>query len=105
MATDAPPREGEVVTLLTGASRHITITSGSMVLIRSGDRECFGAIVRKIKGNYAQLTFTPRTAPREVPLGLILSSVGDEPATLDLSSIPRYQPEPTVTPRRRRVRG
>ena len=94
------------VTLLLGASQSITIGPGSTVLIEESDGEAFGAGIVRIDDCYAELTFTPVSKPRKVPLGMIVCSVGDESATMDLSSIPAYQPAPNVAPyRSRRVKA
>lgn len=96
----------EQVTLILGASGSITIAPGSMVLVEEDEGEAYGAVVTRIKDCYAELTFTPRGKPRNIPLGMIVCSVGDESATMDLSSIPEYQPTPTVAPyRSRRVKA
>lgn len=96
----------EQVTLLLGASQSITIGSGSTVLVEEGEGEVFGAVVARIDDCYAELTFTPPSKPRKVPLGMIVCSVGDESATMDLSSIPEYQPTPNIAPyRSRRVKA
>lgn len=100
MPTAAKPESPEVVLTLGAKTAPMKIGQGSMVLVRSGERESFGAMVEQIEGLYAHLTFTPRRAPRKVPLGCILSSVG-ESASMDMSSVPRYQPDPTVAPRRK----
>lgn len=94
---------GESVCLLLGSTQRILVRSGSMVLIRSGERESYGAVIVSIKGNWVHLTFTPRGAARKVPLGTVIASVGEGADTLDLSSVPRFQPDPTSAPRRRRV--
>lgn len=96
----------ERVTLFLGASQTITIGPGSTVLVDEGEGDAFGAVVVRIEDCYAELTFTPLSKPRKVPLGMIVCSVGDESATMDLSSIPEYQPTPNVAPyRSRRVRA
>lgn len=96
----------ERVTLLLGASQSITVGPGSTVLIEEGEGEAFGAVIVRIEDCYAELTFTPHGKPRKVPLGMIVCSVGDESATMDLSSIPEYQPTPNVAPyRSRRVKA
>lgn len=73
-----------------------------MVLVRQGENDAYGAVIVKVAGCSAWLTFTPKGASRRVPLGMIICSTDAGPATLDLSSIPRYQPTPTVTPYRSR---
>lgn len=89
-----------------GASRSITVRPGSMVIIRKGENDAYGAVIVKIAGCTAWLTFTPEGEERVIPLGMILCSTDAGPATLDLSSVPRYQPNPTVTPyRSRRVQA
>lgn len=94
------------VTLLLGASHSITVGPGSMVLVEEGDGDAFGAVIVRIEDCYVELTFTPPSKPRKVPLGMIVCSVGDESATMDLSSIPEYQPTPSVAPyRSRRVKA
>lgn len=100
VATDERSKK---VRLRLGASRHIDIEPGSMVLVRDGE-DTYGAMVRKIVGVTAHLTFTPEGRPEDVPLGLIVCAVA-KPATMNLSSVPRYQPEPSATPRRRKGRG
>lgn len=96
----------ERVTLLLGASRSITIGPGSMVLIEESEGEAYGAVVVRVEECQVELTFTPLEKPRKVPLGMIVCSVGDESATMDLSSIPEYQPTPNVAPyRSRRVKA
>lgn len=96
----------ERVTLLLGASQSITIGPGSAVLVEEEEGEAFGAVVVRIDDCYAELTFTPPSKPRKVPLGMIVCSVGDESATMDLSSISEYQPTPNVAPyRSRRVKA
>lgn len=97
-----PPAE-PVTRVMLGASRFIEISKGAMVLVRIGDDPPFGAMVAKVEQTSALLTFTPPGAPRRVPLGCVLCSVGAGDATVDLSSVPRYQPQPTVIPRRRRL--
>ena len=94
------------VTLLLGASQSITVGPGSMVLVEEGEGNAFGAVIVRVEDCYAELTFTPPSKPRKVPLGMIVCSVGDESATMDLSSIPEYQPTPSVAPyRSRRVKA
>ena len=94
------------VTLLLGASQSITVGPGSMVLVDEGEGEAFGAVIVQIEDCTAKLTFTPPGKPRNIPLGMIVCSVGDESATMDLSSIPEYQPTPNVAPyRSRRVKA
>lgn len=94
------------VTLLLGASQSITIGPGSTVLVEEGEGDAFGAVVVRIVDCYAELTFTPISKPRKVPLGMIVCSVGDGSATMDLSSIPEYQPTPNAAPyRSRRVKA
>lgn len=89
-----------------GASRSITVSPGSMVLVRKGKNDSYGAVIVKVAGSTAWLTFTPQGEERTVPLGMILCSTDTGPATLDLSSVPRYQPNPTVAPyRSRRVQA
>lgn len=96
----------ERVTLLLGASQSITVGPGSTVLVDDGNDEAFGAVIVCIEDCYAELTFTPPSKPRKVPLGMIVCSVGDESATMDLSSIPEYQPTPNIAPyRSRRVKA
>lgn len=96
----------EQVTLLLGASQSITVGPGSVVLIEEGEGEAFGAVIVRIQDCTVDLTFTPHGKPRNVPLGMIVCSVGDESATMDLSSIPAYQPTPNVAPyRSRRVKA
>lgn len=73
-----------------------------MVLVRQGENDSYGAVIVKVTGCTAWLTFVPHGAPRKVPLGMILCSTDAGPATLDLSSVPRNQPIPTVTPYRSR---
>lgn len=102
MTKQSAPPQSVVVRL--GASRSITVGPGSMVLIRHGERDSYGAVITSIRGCSAYLTFTPPGKPRRVPLGMILCAVdpGSGPATLDLSSVPRDQPSPTVAPQRSR---
>lgn len=96
----------ERVTLLLGASQSLTVGPGSMVLVDEGEGEAFGAVIVRIEDCTAELTFTPHGKPRNIPLGMIVCSVGDESATMDLSSIPEYQPTPNVAPyRSRRVKA
>lgn len=90
------------VTLLLGASTRLTVGPGSTVLIEVTEGDAYGAVIVKIVDCEAHLTFTPPGRPRKVPLGLITCCVGDESAMLDLSSIPEYQPAPTVVPYRSR---
>ena len=77
-----------------------------MVLVRKGENDSYGAVIVKVTGCMAWLTFTPEGEERTVPLGMILCSTDTGPATLDLSSVPRFQPNPTVAPyRSRRVQA
>lgn len=93
------------VTLHLGASHSITVGPGSMVLVEESEGEAYGAVIVRIEDCYAELTFTPPQKPRKVPLGMIVCSVGAETATMDLSSIPEYQPTPNAAPyRSRRVK-
>lgn len=92
-------------TIRLGASRSITVEPGSMVLVRMEENDAYGAVIAKIAGCTAWLTFTPVGAPRVVPLGMILCSVDAGPAMLDPSSVPRHQPLPNRTPRRSRRRA
>lgn len=92
-----------------GASRSITVEPGSMVLVRQTGQPharngegAYGAVIAKIAGCSAWLTFTPVGCPRVVPLGMILCSVDPGPAMLDPSSVPRHQPKPQRVPQRRR---
>lgn len=104
-AASGEPRQGGAaarVRVRLGASRFIDIAPGAMVLVRHGDNDSFGAMVAKVERTSALLTFTPVHMPRRVPLGLILCAVGAGDATVDMSSVPRYQPEPTVVARRSR---
>lgn len=96
----------ETVTLLLGASQSITIGPGSMVLVEESEGEAYGAVVVRIVDCHVELTFTPVGKPRNVPLGLVVCSVGDPSATMNLSSIPEYQPTPNAAPyRSRRVKA
>lgn len=96
----------ESVIIRHGASKSITVAPGTMVLVRYRERQSYGAVIARITGCHAHLTFTPRDKPRKVPLGMVLAAVGAGDAMLDLSSVPRYQPHPTVAPRRsRRVKA
>ena len=96
----------ERVTLLLGASQSITVGPGSVVLIEESEGEAFGAVIERIQGCTVELTFIPPGKPRNVPLGMIACSAGDEPVTIDLSSVPAYQPAPNIAPyRSRRVKA
>ena len=102
---DAQTVEPESRTIRLGASRSITVGPGSMVLVRQGENESFGAVITFVGECHAELTFTPPGAPRTVPLGMILCSVDSGTDILDLSSIPPYQPLPNRTPRKKRRRA
>lgn len=92
----------ESTTILLGASMRLVVTPGRMVLVEEAEGDAFGAVLVEVVGCEAILTFTPPGRPRRVPLGTIVCSLGDKSATLDLSSIPEYQPAPTVVPYRSR---
>lgn len=97
-------RGADSLTITLGPVHTITVRVGAMVLVRSQERDCYGAVVQRIEGMHVNLTFTPRGERRRVLAGEILSAFNDQPATLDLSSVPQYQPDPQVTPRRRRAK-
>lgn len=94
------------LTLDLGGERR-TLTVGTVVLVRKADKDCYGAVIRRISGVTIHLTFTPHGEPRKVPAGMIIATIGSKtsPATLDLPSIPRYQPPASVAPRRRKGQG
>lgn len=98
-----PAPADDTRTIRLGASRSITVGRGSVVMVRWGGTGSYAAVVRKVAGATAWLTFTPRHAPRCVPLGMILCSANHKPAIVDVSSVPRHQPEPSEKPRRRRA--
>ena len=102
---DTPPAQEGKVAIRVGATRSIEVGVGSMVLVREGANNAYGAVIRRITGASAALTFTPKDMPRSVPLGMILCAADSTPATIDPSSVPRYQPEPSEKPRRRKDRG
>lgn len=91
---------------ILNGTQAVTVEPGALVLVRHGEDDSYGAVIVELRECTAALTFTPEGVPREVPLGMILCSIGgSEGATLDLSSIPEYQPNPTRTPRRSRRRA
>lgn len=97
MARSDPPG---FITVRMGASRSVTVGPGSLVIIQGAPP--YGAVIRRISGPYAELTFTPEGRERRVPLGLVTCSAKQTTATVDLSSVPRIQPAPTNTPQRSR---
>ena len=104
MATLAVTTSGSRRILI--GTQSVLVEPGTLVLVRYGEAESYGAVIADLDECTASLTFTPEGMPREVPLGMILCSVnGSGGATLDLSSIPEYQPPPTRTPRRSRRRA
>lgn len=88
------------VTLRLGASRSISLGPGSLVIVQ--DTPPYGAVIRRVRGAFADLTFTPEGRPRRVPLGLVTCSSNKATATVDPSSVPRFQPTPTNAPQRSR---
>lgn len=89
------------VQLENGARKLIRV--GTTVLVRDGDNDCYGAIVRDIKGKSILLTFTPYGRPRQVPPHCIISTLPERSTadTLDLPLVPEYQPFVSSMPRRR----
>lgn len=104
MVVNEPESEADDgrVTVLLGASSRFTVAPGSTVLVEESEGDSYGAVIVKIVGCEAFLTFTPVGRPRKVSLGAVVCCVGDGSDTLDLSSIPEYQPAPTVVPYRSR---
>lgn len=86
--------------LRLGAQRSLTISVGTVVLVRDQHEDCYGAVVSSIDGTYARLTFTPEGKPRRVPMGTILSTVSAKAEPLDPKALPRIQPPPNTVPRR-----
>ena len=104
-ANQAKRTRVESVVLRLGATRSITISVGTLVLVRDGANDSYGAVVSSLDGACARLTFTPEGKPRRVPMGKILGTASARKgATIDPSSVPRYQPEPTVIPRHRKAK-
>lgn len=102
---EGQPTDG-CATLLLGADASITVFPGSTILVQLPNNDTYGAVLVWADETTAELTFTPEGKPRKVPLGLVVCAVGDGSATIDLSSIPEYQPTPNTTPRRsRRVKA
>ena len=101
VAATRPPRRSILI-----GTQAVVIEPGTLVLVRSTDGDSYGAVIVDFDECTANLTFTPHGAPRRIPLGMILCTTGgSRGATLDLSSIPEYQPTPDRTPRRRRRRA
>lgn len=103
-ATTSTARPTSVV-LRLGATRSLTIAVGSVVLIRDGEDDSYGAVVSSLDGGCVRLTFTPEGKPRRVPMGMVLSTVSAKGEVVDPKSVPRFQPPPTEVPRRRKGEG
>lgn len=71
--------------------RVINVAPNLPVVAHDGHGRAFAAVVASVDAATAQLTFTPRWAPREIGLGMI-ESVGRKPVN-DIDSIPYYQEE------------
>lgn len=80
-----------------------TIRRGTMVLVRHGQLDCFGAVVAGVRDDMVHLTFTPHGAPRIVDPHLIISTLptGSKADILDVPLVPQYQPLVSIMPRRR----
>lgn len=102
MAGRTAQAEPPSAVLRLGSSRSLTVTVGAVVLIRDGEAGSFGAVVSSLVGASVRLTFTPKGKPRKVPVGMVLSTAPSDSGLVDPKSIPRFQPPPTVAPRRRR---
>lgn len=89
------------VTVRVAHGRSVTVSPGISVIVE-WDGGCFGAVVSSVAGIAARLTFTPKGAPRVVPVGAIIAASPVRDAIMALSQVPRYQPEPKLPLRRRR---
>ena len=87
---------GGRVSLLLGADQSISIGPGDMILVEETEGDAYGAVLVKVDGCWAELTFTPPGRPRRVPLGVIVCSISKKSDNIELSSIPDYQPAPTI---------
>ncbi len=102
------PRSPKQLTVWGEGPTPVTIRKGSVVLVRRDDpaAESFMAVVADIMSSgTARLTFTPKGAPRKVPVTNIVCCATPAHATMEeLALVPRYQPEVTVQVRRRQRR-
>lgn len=95
--------EGTVTTTLLLGGEQRTLFVGATVLVRKGERDCYGAVIAGFRGSIVDLTFTPHGEAQSVPAGMIIAVLSQRStdATLDVPLIPQYQPSVTVAPRRR----
>lgn len=89
------------VVLRLGAIRRIHINVGAVVLVRDHPNDSYGAVVSSISGATIRLTFTPEGKPRKVPAGMILGTASAKAPPLDPRRLPKHQPPPTKSPRKR----